>query len=758
MRPGRMSIVGLCIVALAATTLGIGCGRSPEAKRDRYLAAAQKLLQKHDNGRAILQLKNAAQVAPKDAEVYYQLGMVYIAARDYNSAVASFQRALTIKPGYTSAQLRIAQIFSQTNDQELLRDAADRLKPLTEGTAPNTEALNALALTELRLGRRENAIQLLDEAVARAPGELMPALLLARAKLDEKDPRGAEEALKRACREAPQSAEARRFLGAFYVSQGRLAEGEAEIRRAVDMNPQSGVAMVELADVQYAMGRKQEAEQLYQRASNLDGYKLVYGAYLSREGRRDEGVREFERVSNANPDDRQVRTQLVAAYRSVNRTAEAQGLLERALKKNGKDFDALLQHSELLLGDGKHREAEAELAQVVKWNTNSAAAHYTMAKLRQAKGEKESYRQELTEALRLNPALLPVRVELAQNLTANKTIAAALDVLNAAPESQKSATALTVQRNWVYWVAKDYAAMRKGVEEGLLHERTPDLLLQAGMLKLQAGNPAEAQAAFEEALRINPNDLNALAALSQSFNAQKRPTLGIDRVKEYAAAQPKSAAAQQLLGLVLLADGKQPEARAAFAAARAADSNYTQADLALAQVDATERKWEAARDDLTRVLAKEPANATALGWLGDIEAINGESKAAIEHYRKAVDVNPNDARALNNLAFLVSEEMKQHEQALKYAERAVELAPDNPEYADTLGWVLYQKGLYDTAIRHLKRAAAANQNALPHYHLAMAYAKAGQAENAQSTLRAALKLNANLPEARAAVALVSQSK
>ena len=43
------------------------------------------------------------------------------------------------------------------------------------------------------------------------------------------------------------------------------------------------------------------------------------------------------------------------------------------------------------------------------------------------------------------------------------------------------------------------------------------------------------------------------------------------------------------------------------------------------------------------------------------------------------------------------------------------------------------------------------------YHLAMAYAKAGNAARGRATLEAALKLNPNVPEAKIAQEIVGQS-
>jgi tetratricopeptide (TPR) repeat protein len=62
-------------------------------------------------------------------------------------------------------------------------------------------------------------------------------------------------------------------------------------------------------------------------------------------------------------------------------------------------------------------------------------------------------------------------------------------------------------------------------------------------------------------------------------------------------------------------------------------------------------------------------------------------------YKVLIELEPGDALALNNLAW-VSGELKDPK-ALEYAERADKLAPGNPQILDTLGILLVEKG--DTA-------------------------------------------------------------
>ncbi len=182
------------------------------------------------------------------------------------------------------------------------------------------------------------------------------------------------------------------------------------------------------------------------------------------------------------------------------------------------------------------------------------------------------------------------------------------------------------------------------------------------------------------------------------------------------------------------------------------------ADLSLAQVDLVEGKTDDARKRLEAVLSADSGNKTARLWLANVETMKGDYDAAIKQYQKVVEASPDDAQALNNLAYLLAEHSKQPDVALKMAQRAVELSPDDPSFLDTLGWILYQKSLYSSAIPYLERAAAKGNSAQLKYHLAMAYAKAGDAKRGRVALEGALKQNPNMPEAKTAQAMLGRSK
>jgi len=345
---------------------------------------------------------------------------------------------------------------------------------------------------------------------------------------------------------------------------------------------------------------------------------------------------------------------------------------------------------------------------------------------------------------------MQVRAELMQNLVNANESRAALALAESAPTYQRSMVPIIVQSNWAYWQLGEFGEMRKGIDQGLILEKSVDLLIQNGLWKLKSGDPARARAVLEDALKLNPTDIRALLVIKQTYLAQNNPTMAMQKVKEYAAQYPKSAAVQDFLGTMLMGTGDRVQARKALTTALETNPGLINADLSLVQVDVAEGKIEDGRKRLEMVLARDSGNLTARRWLGNLEAVLGNQSKAIGHFRQVVANDPRDPQASNNLAYLLAEQANQIDEALKYAQTAVELAPTQADYCDTLGWILYRKGLYTSAIPYLERANADSGNVVWKYHLAMAYAKAGDSKRGRNLLNVALKANSKVPEAKAA--------
>src|SRR5262249_48102257 len=124
---------------------------------------------------------------------------------------------------------------------------------------------------------------------------------------------------------------------------------------------------------------------------------------------------------------------------------------------------------------------------------------------------------------------------------------------------------------------------------------------------------------------------------------------------------------------------------------------------------------------------------------GLVYQTKGDIPKAQQAYEKVLLLNPRFAPAANNLAWLYSEHGGDKEKALELAQMAKEAAPDDPHISDTLGWILYKRGVYQRAAGLLSESAAKlPDNPVIRYHAGLAALKVGDKEGARKALTAAV--------------------
>src|SRR5262249_12891955 len=151
---------------------------------------------------------------------------------------------------HTEAQLRLVSLMAGSPDREVLEAAEQRMQNVLAIAPDASDALDMMAVVDVRLGKLDDASELLEQAFDKSPADFKAAANLARFKLARRDLPGAEEAFKTLSAKLPQSSDAALALGQVYLLEGKKTEGEAEVRRAIQLSPKNTAAMLMLAYLQ----------------------------------------------------------------------------------------------------------------------------------------------------------------------------------------------------------------------------------------------------------------------------------------------------------------------------------------------------------------------------------------------------------------------------------------------------------------------------------------------------------------------------
>jgi uncharacterized protein (TIGR03790 family) len=150
----------------------------------------------------------------------------------------------------------------------------------------------------------------------------------------------------------------------------------------------------------------------------------------------------------------------------------------------------------------------------------------------------------------------------------------------------------------------------------------------------------------------------------------------------------------------------------------------------------------AALEEATQVA---PQAAYAHLQLAMLYEVTDQVDQAIDRYRRVVALQPQNAVALNNLAYSLATRRKAAAEALPLAERALATAPQNPALIDTVAWIEHLLGRDEAAARRIAAAvSAAPASADIRLHSAIINAAAGARAVAEKDLQAALKLQPEL--------------
>jgi len=750
------SLVRLLFVCALSVLFLAGCSRDPNVRKQKYFESGKRYFSQAKYREAAIQYQNALQVDPKFADAHYQLAQTYLKLQDPQHAYVEIGRTLDLQPDNYKAHADMANMLAA--DYEATSNASD-LSTAKEHTdillaqRPNDPDTH-LAYANLLNAEDKfpEAIAEIQKAISLAPnrGDSYLNLALVQTRAGQFDV--AEMNFKRAIDLKAEAGNPHMALAQFYAMRRRYSEAEQQIQTVINTNPKDVDAHASLAKLYIAEGKKNQAEELLKQVKhdfpdNPTAYRML-GDYYFTDGNLDKAIAEYASLHEEHPKDVQTTKNYIQLLIVKNRLEEADKLNESLLSSKGQDEDGLTFRGEIQLRRGKANDAVQTLQSVITKNPDMAIAHYQLGLAFSQLGELDRAGAEWQQAIHLQPNMADAYHALAQLSLQKRDMVGLEQYAGEIIRLQPAAPDGYAMRSVSFMARKRFPDAEKDAQKAV--EIAPQAVVgyvAMGNLNFMQQNFAAATNWYEQALTHDPNSADAMRGLTNVYLAQNQSDKAVARINTQIAASPNNTEFYDLLGSVLFSKKDLQGAENALAKSVQVDSKNVDAYIKLGQTQASEGDLDKALQTFARGAAANPGEANFYILTGKLYEKKNDLEKAKSAYQTALQLKPDDPGASNNLAYVLLETKGSVDTAMQLAQNARRSLPESSVVADTLGWALYQKGTYESAINMFQEAirlAAKHkeaENPTFHYHLGMAYAKAERPALARQHLERVLKLD-----------------
>ncbi|MFO8085270.1 MAG: tetratricopeptide repeat protein [Desulfobacterales bacterium] len=227
------------------------------------------------------------------------------------------------------------------------------------------------------------------------------------------------------------------------------------------------------------------------------------------------------------------------------------------------------------------------------------------------------------------------------------------------------------------------------------------------------GHIEEAVSDFEQALLIDPKNVNVINSLGVCFGVKGEHQMAIDMFEKAMRIAPDDVMAPYNAGLAYLMNGDQDKALQFFLKAYALDQNQFEVVIQLGRLYLETKEPEKARDYLENAVAIDAKSGSAQRFLGECYSELNFYDKAVESYSKAIKLNANDAYSLSALACLYAHQGVNRDIAIVFGKQSVDLSPSTALFRQRLGKVYYLLKMYEEALKEFQCATSLGHDCQP---------------------------------------------
>jgi tetratricopeptide (TPR) repeat protein len=493
-------------------------------------------------------------------------------------------------------------------------------------------------------------------------------------------------------------------FGGLYVSgcseriKGNLQEALKLFEECKQIDPADAAVRYELGTIYKLLGVNDQAlsnaKFCAEANSKNEWYQLLLIDCYNATRQYSQAVKVRESLVKNFPSKNEFKEDLAIQYALLGQYDKSFKIYEELEKTYGTNEQISLNKIKLLKSQKKFKEAEAELKKLSDSDKSEPRFYAYLAEFYLEQNDMEKAKAMYDKILAIDPNNPTVNLALHDYYSVKGKGDIAFQHLKKAfenPDLDVGTKASIVGSFYNDAEKHSQSAKEKGIE------------LVKIMLEVHPG-ATESNALYADFLRLDKKDREALKYYYRAAFNEKRDFRIWDNLLfiDYE---------------LSLFDSLEHHSRTAIEMFPNQPMNYLYNGIANLQLKNYKKAIQILHDGLEFVIDDRPLKLKFLSSMGDAYFYLKDNVNSDKMFEEALKTDSDDTYVLNNYAYYLSLRKESLDKAEKLSKKSNELRPNEPNYMDTYGWILYQQKKYTEAEEWLAAAAKISKNAtiLEHY-------------------------------------------
>ncbi len=432
-------------------------------------------------------------------------------------SMVAYQKAVDLEPHHTDVHLTLGAMLE---NEGKLPNAIDHYKKAIEIDPGYAHAHNCLGNALKKQGNLRGAAEEYLKAIQADPYSCMGYLNLGQAYQEAGYYQEALSEYMTALQVDPKSADGYHRIGRALAETGNVTDALANYRKAIELNPGLAEAHSDLALALETIGRMPEAIAHYRKAAEINPYSPLNYIFLGRSlrmaGHTTEAIAALNKALELAPDQATPHQHLGVALEQAGDLPSAVKHLRKAIELNPTSAEAYTDLAIVRLKQGRISRAIEQIKTAISLDPSLPTAYLYLGKALEAAGDQELAMEQFRKAIQLQPDSAQAHFELANSELRRGNGAAAIksyaEALKLNPNQPKARANMAVALLHERRIPEAIVELGKALS---LNKKNSEMMHALGLAFHKMKQGALASEYFEEALRLDPNNREAIEHLQR---------------------------------------------------------------------------------------------------------------------------------------------------------------------------------------------------------------------------------------------------